>query len=185
MRHQIVKIAGLALVAPLVGATFFTSAPAAAAPTTVKTAAVKADDPFSVFKTSVRYPKVVRIGKKVTYKIAVINTGPHAADYYWLGGTLPKGVKKIWFGAIKGTVCDSFGREFWCWGPSVLDVDDVDYLNITVQFKKGYKGTVAAKLGALVWDVPTGAENLDKERLKELGMKSWFYGKTVKTKIIR
>ncbi|MCT9932502.1 DUF11 domain-containing protein [Planotetraspora sp. A-T 1434] len=185
MRHPITKIASLALVAPLAGATFFAAAPASAAPASVKTVATKADDPYSVFKVKVRVPKVAKVNRKLTYKIDVTNTGPFDANYYWLGGTLPKGVKKLWFSGPKGTECDYAGRTIVCWTPYVLEVDDSDYLDITVQFKKGYTGKATAKLGAIVFDVPTGAEDLDRRALKELGYKSWFYSRTVTTKIVK
>ncbi|GAA0362748.1 hypothetical protein GCM10009530_10470 [Microbispora corallina] len=184
MRH-LSKLAGLALVAPLAGATFFAAAPASAAPATVKSATTKADDPYSVFKVKLRYPTKAKVNRKITYKLDVVNSGPYDANYYWLGGTLPKGVKKVWYTGSKGTQCDWSGRSIICWNPYILEVDDSDFVDITVQFKKGYTGKASARLGAIVFDVPTGAEDLDRRALKALGYKSWFYSKAATTRITK
>ncbi len=186
MRHPIAKIATLALVAPLAGATFLAAAPASAAPASVKTAATKADDPYSKFGIIVKAPKKVRAGGKITYTIAAVNHGPYTADFYYLGGKLPKGIYgSVSYKGTKGTKCSFYSDGFWCWGPYALEVDDYDFLQITVKLKKGTKGTAVARLGALSADIPTGAENLNKERWKELGIKSYYWWKTVKTKIVR
>ncbi|MBP2707260.1 hypothetical protein JOL79_26100 [Microbispora sp. RL4-1S] len=186
MRHRIAKIASLALVAPLAtGAAFFAAAPAQAAPASVKAVAAKASDPYSVFKVKLRAPSKAKVNRKITYKLDVVNSGPFDANYYWLGGTLPKGVTKVWYRGAKGTQCDFEGRTVICWNPYILEVGDSDWLDLTVQFKKGLTGRATAKLGAIVFDVPTGAEDLDRRALKELGYKSWFYAKSATTRIVK
>ncbi|NRQ31358.1 hypothetical protein HII36_05830 [Nonomuraea sp. NN258] len=179
-------LAAAALIVPVI--------PAAAATTTtpiaasaVTAAAVQAEDPYSEFAVSVKAPKAVKAGRKITYKIDVENLGPHQADRYWLGGRLPKGIKStVTWRAEEDTEC-FFDREgFWCWGPWVLEKGDTDWLDITVTLKPGTKGTVTATLGADVYDVPTGMENLDKEEIDRLGgFQTWFFAKKVKTKIVR
>ncbi|WP_055479007.1 DUF11 domain-containing protein [Sphaerimonospora mesophila] len=189
MHNPIGKIAKIALVAPLAGAVFLTTAPAAsaapAAPAAARAVAAKLDDPYSVFKVKVSHPKAVKVNRKITYKIRAVNTGPHHADYYWMTGILPKGVKKVWYSGPKDSACEIEGRAVVCWSPYVLEVGDYDWLNLTIQMKKGYRGKAEATLGAIVFDVPTGAENLDPRALKELGYKSWFYGKKVTTKVVK
>ncbi|MEO3853452.1 hypothetical protein [Acrocarpospora sp. B8E8] len=178
MPHPIVKIASFAL-APLVGATLFATAPAAA----------KADDPFSVFKISnVKYTKKVKSGGWVKYSFTATNTGPHAADYYWIGGTLPKSVdtkKKLYWSGPKGTQCDWAGREFWCWTPHILEVDESDRLSVQFKLKKNARGWQYGEVGAIAYDVPTGAGDLDRQALKELGLKGWIYTKKIRTLAVK
>jgi uncharacterized repeat protein (TIGR01451 family) len=186
MRHPIAKIATLALVAPLAGATFLSAAPASAAPVAVKAAATKADDPWSVFKVAVAAPKKVRAGGKITYTILATNKGPESADVFFMGGKLPKNISgKVSYVGPKGTKCKFYVDGFWCWTPYILEKDDYEVLKIQVKLKKNARGVAVAKLGALSADIPRGAENLDRERLKELGIKSYYWWKTVKTKIVR
>ncbi|SEL51534.1 DUF11 domain-containing protein [Nonomuraea pusilla] len=177
MRNSLLKAAALAMVA---GALAIPAAPASAS------TATKADDPYSVLAVSVKAPKIVKRGGKITYKLTVTNKGPYDADYYWVGGVLPKGIKdRVNYRVPKGTECDFRGRDFWCWGPWVLEKGDSDWLNLTVALKPTTKGVAKAELGAIVWDVPTGMENLDKEEIDRLGFKKWFYNKPVNTKIVR
>src|SRR5687768_5529313 len=105
MRHPLAKLASFALVAPLAGSMLFATGPASAAPAVAaKTVTAEAPDPYSTFVTSVKAPKKVKAGGKITYKIAVKNLGPHQADRYWLGGKLPKGiVDKLYWDADEGT----------------------------------------------------------------------------------
>ncbi|WP_214103294.1 hypothetical protein [Acrocarpospora catenulata] len=178
MRNTIVKIASFAL-APVVGATLFATAPAAA----------KVDEPFSIFKISnVKYTKKAKAGGFVSYSFKATNTGPHDADYYWIGGILPKAVdtkKKIYWSGAKGTECEWAGREFWCWAPYVLEVGDSDVLSIKFRLKKNARGTQVGQVGAIAYDVPSGAEDLDRRALKELGIKGWIYTKKVKTVVVK
>ncbi|WP_067136586.1 DUF11 domain-containing protein [Microtetraspora malaysiensis] len=187
MRQPIAKIAMLALVAPLAGTTLLAAAPAGA--TAATTAATTASDPFSVFKISnVKYTKKAKPGGLVKYTFTATNTGPYDADYYWIGGTLPKGVdtkKKLYWNGPKGTECDWEGSEFWCWTPHVLEVDESDWLSIQFRLKKTARGAQVGAVGAINFDVPHGAEDLDKKRLKELGIKGWIYTKKVKTAVVR
>lgn len=182
MRNSIAKAASFALIA---GAMVLPAAPAmAAAPAATTT--VKADDPYSVMKVVAKAPKTVKRGGKITYKIDITNQGPYQADYYWIGGILPKGIKgKIQYSAPKGTQCEFDSLGFWCWGSWVLEKDDSDWLDITVTLKSTTKGIAKAQLGAIVYDVPTGMENIDKEEIDRLGFNKWFYGKKVSTKIVR
>ncbi|MEV0971918.1 DUF11 domain-containing protein [Microtetraspora glauca] len=185
MRHPIAKIAMLALVAPLTGATLLATAPAGATAASV----ARADDPYSIFKISnVKYTKKAKAGATVKYSFTATNTGPHPADYYYIGGILPKGVdtkKKLYWDGPKGTKCDWEGREFWCWTPHVLDVDESDWLYIEFRLKKTARGAQVGEVGAINFDVPHGAENLDKKRLKELGIKGWIYTRKIKTQVVR
>lgn len=175
------KALSLALVAPLAGSALLVSAPASAS--------VAADDPYSVFKTSVKGPKTVKAGKRFTYTIEALNTGPHVADYYYLGGKLPKGtdLKKLRFSGPEGTQCAMADHQtILCWGPWVLQKGDDDWLALHIQLKKGTKGTATAQLGAIVYDIPTGMTDLPKDEIDRLGgFNSWFYGKKVKSKIVR
>lgn len=193
MRKSIAKIATTTLAASAAGAVFLAGAPAsaaassapAAAPAVAATAAVKAE-PFNRFSVSVKYPRKVRKGGTITYTIRAVNRGPHDADYYWLGGKLPKGIKgTVYYTGVKGTKCDFYTDGFWCYGPSILEVDERDYLILKVKLKPGTKGTAVARVGAYSADVPTGAETLNKEMFKKLGIKSYYWWKTVKTKISR
>jgi uncharacterized repeat protein (TIGR01451 family) len=192
MPRSIHRIATLTLVAPLAGAMLLGAAPATAATTTTAAAPaqatiVKADDPFSVFQVKVKAPAKVRAGGKITYSITAKNTGPHQADYYFLGGKLPKGtVDRLYYGGIKGAECAWDDSGFWCWSPKVLEVGDSARLNIQVKLKKTTKGTATARLGVIAYDVPTGAENLSKEELDRIGgVQGWLFDKKVKTKIVR
>ncbi|NRQ31359.1 hypothetical protein HII36_05835 [Nonomuraea sp. NN258] len=178
MRNSFAKAAALALFA---GALAIPAAPAAAA-----APAAKLDDPFSVMAVSVKGPKKVMAGDKIRYNLKITNTGPHTADYYWVGGILPKGIKsKVYYNAPKGTQCEYSSRQFWCWGPWVLEKGDSDWLTIHLALNKSTRGTATAELGAIVWDVPTGMENLDREEIDRLGFKKWFFSKKIKTKIVR
>src|SRR5262245_39911520 len=130
MHHKLARLGGLALVAPLIGATCLTSAtPAAAAPAsvhTVKTAAAK-EDPWSAFQVRAKWTKKVKRGGKITYQIDVINRGPEPADAYGVGGFLPKGIdlKHSQIIVAKGTTCQLYADGFWCSLPYILEVDDV------------------------------------------------------------
>jgi hypothetical protein len=186
MRRSIVKIASLALLTPLAGATLFATTPAAAAPATAP-AAAGADEPFSVFKVTVAARKKVKAGGQILYSIRARNTGPHLADAYFIGGRLPKGiVDKVHYSGPKGTKCEWDRTGFWCWGDWTLEVGETDWLKIQVKLKKKTKGVAVAKLGAISYDVPTGAEGLSKEELDRIGgIKGWIFTKTAKSRIIR
>ncbi|MEV0582920.1 hypothetical protein [Nonomuraea sp. NPDC050310] len=189
MRNSLSKAGAFALLAPLAGGLLFTAAPAAAAAPVTTTAVVAktADDPYSVFDVKVRAPKAVKAGGTIKYRISAVNTGPHHADYYYIGGQLPKGLTgKIKAWGPDGTACTSDSTGFWCWGPYALDKGYEDWLIIEIKLSKRVKGVATAKLGALVYDIPTGMEKLNKEEIDRLGgVNSWFYGKSVKTKIVR
>ncbi|MFI6321411.1 hypothetical protein ACIBG8_27995 [Nonomuraea sp. NPDC050556] len=167
------------------GSLLFAAAPASAAPAAAAKT-TKADDPYSVFDVQVKAPKTVKRGGKITYRISAVNTGPYQADNYYMGGPLPKGiVSKLRWNGPDGTQCDWDSSGFWCWGPWILEKGDSDWLTITVTLKKGTKGTAKTRLGAIVYDVPTGMEDLNKEELDRVGgFNTWFYAKSVKTKIL-
>ncbi|MFI6481340.1 hypothetical protein ACIBH1_25645 [Nonomuraea sp. NPDC050663] len=171
----------IGLSAAVAASALFVSTPASAATT--------ADDPYSVMDVTVKGPKTVKAGKTYKYTIDAYNEGPHVADYYYLGGTLPKGtdLKKLRYSGPKGTQCAmADSRNILCWGPWVLEKGDADWLTLHIQLKKGTKGTATAKLGAIVYDIPTGMTDLPKDEIDRLGgFNSWFYGKTVKSKIVR
>ncbi|WP_084955920.1 hypothetical protein [Thermoactinospora rubra] len=174
MRNTLTKIGALVLG----GVLLFSAAPAQA---------TTADDPYSVMDVVIKAPKKVKAGGKIHYEISAVNTGPHVADYYFLGGKLPKGiVDRLYWDGPKGTKCEWDDSGFWCWGDWVLKKGHEDWLEIDVRLKKSTKGTAVAQLGALVYDIPTGMENLSKEEVDRLGgFDVWFYGKKVKTKIVR
>jgi hypothetical protein len=186
MHLKLARLTGLALVAPLVGATFLApAAPAAARPATVKSTVTKAEDPWSAFQVLAKAPKWVKKGGKIKYQIDVINKGPEPADTYYVGGKLPKGIdlKHVYYWAPKGTDCSFYSDGFWCFIPIYLEVDDYASLDIQVKLKKTTHGTAVAKLGADSWNIPHGAEDLDRQRWKELNIKHFYYVKTLKTKI--
>ncbi|GAA5074633.1 putative repeat protein (TIGR01451 family) [Thermocatellispora tengchongensis] len=192
MSRSLKKVASLALVTPLAGAMLFAaSAPASAAPVKVaapaKAVTAVADDPYSVFKVSVKAPAKVKAGGKITYSISAKNTGPYVADAYYIGGKLPKGiVGTVYYNGPKGTQCAWDESGFWCWGDWALEVGETDALKIHVKLKKSTKGHARAQLGVIAYDVPTGAENLSKEELDRIGgIKGWLFAKNVKTKIVR
>ncbi|MFI9555849.1 hypothetical protein [Nonomuraea endophytica] len=144
-----------------------------------------AREPYSNFKVSVKYSTRTKRGGKILYKIKAKNLGPHYADYFWVGGQVPKGVvPTLRWGAAKGTKCNWEGQFFWCWGRYALEVGDSEWLNFQVTLKKNTKGTAVAKLGVIAFDVPLGAENIDEEELERIGIKGWKWLKTTKTKIV-
>lgn len=189
MRHPIAKIASVAAAATLAGGLFAT-APAAAAPSAAPAAApaaVSAKDQYSYFDVKVTYPKRVKRGGKITYTIRIKNRGPHYADFYFLGGKLPKGIQgKIYYSGVKGTKCGVLSGNLWCWGPDVLPVGKTDWLKLTVKLKKSTKGYAHARLGVLHYDLPTGTEDLSLEAIQDLGIdKANLDWLRVKTRIVR
>ncbi|MEU9887271.1 hypothetical protein [Sphaerisporangium sp. NPDC051011] len=205
MRHPIAKIATAAVAVPMTGALLLAATPASAEPVTrasratsatphsflsaastgtATTTAKTADDAYSSFSVQVTGPKKAKRGGEITYRIKGLNKGPWTADDFYLGGTLPKGIRgTVYFDGPKGTKCGFYYDGFWCWPPHVLEKGEDSWLTITVRLKKSTKGTVAAKLGVNSWDWPTGSENLSREELKKIGIKSWYFTKSVKTKI--
>ncbi|GIM99805.1 hypothetical protein [Planomonospora venezuelensis] len=185
MRHPIAKIAALALVAPLAGSVLFAPA-ASAAPSKAPAAAVKkADDPYSSFDVRVSAPKKVRAGGKISYTIQATNVGPHLADSYWIGGVPPKGSKITAIYGPEGTRCAWFDDGYWCIVPQALEVDDRTAIRVVVKLSKKARGTATGYWGVDSVDLPTGAENLDRDEFKRMGIKSWYFLKKVKTKIVR
>ncbi|MDF5754880.1 hypothetical protein [Spongiactinospora sp. TRM90649] len=213
MRHPIARIAKAALAVPLTGAMLLAAGPALAttiepaeelvpfrtgntdtAAATLKVArvvdsaqATQADQPYSSFKVELKAPKKVRAGGTVTYSIKATNLGPHAADAYFIGGRLPKGISgKVTYWGPDGTKCDWDDTGFWCWGDWVLKVGKTDSLKLSFKLKKSAKGSASAKLGVETYDVPTGAEEISREELERIGaIKGWDFTRTVKTKIVR
>ncbi|MGW2213524.1 hypothetical protein ACWCSD_00925 [Nonomuraea sp. NPDC001684] len=178
-------VSGLAAV-PLVAPAQAEAMTTATTATTATTQAVAARaKPFSNFKISVKYNNRTRSGGKITYYLKAKNLGPYYADYYWIGGQVPKGVvPTLRWGASKGTKCTWEGRWFWCWGKFVLPKGKTDWLNFQVTLKKGTRGVAVAKLGVIAYDVDQGMENIDKEELKRLGIKGYSWLRTAKTKIV-
>ncbi|MGN9843749.1 hypothetical protein ACTMTI_37055 [Nonomuraea sp. H19] len=160
-------------------ATTTTAAPATTAAATTKLA------PYSNFKISVKHTKRTKRGSKINYYVRATNLGPHYADYYWMGGEVPKGIVSTlrWSGP-KGTECTWEDRWFWCWSPTQLEKGETDWLNFQVTLKKGTKGTATARVGVLSFDVDQGMENIDEEELERLGIKGYHWLKKVKTTIV-
>lgn len=183
MRHPISRIVALALVTPLAGGMLLT-APASAASAQAPAVAVKAE-PYSTFAVTVSAPKKVKANGKITYKIKAVNKGPYDADYFYVGGLLPKGVKLTAIAAPKGTECDSYEDGFWCWSPNIVKVDDYEAIAITVKLGKKSGRTAEAILGVDSYDFPTGADTLSRDELERMGIKHWYFVKKVKTKIVR
>ncbi|WP_327088179.1 hypothetical protein OIE66_38615 [Nonomuraea sp. NBC_01738] len=189
MRRSLTMLLGTSMIAaaPIVALT----TPASA--TTATTASAAADaavtravgKPYSKFKISVTYNKRTKRGGKITYRLRAKNLGPYYADYFWIGGEVPKGVvPTLRWGAAKGTKCTWEGRWFWCWGKYRLEKGDTEWLNFQVTLKKGTKGLAKARLGVIAYDVPQGAENIDKEELKRIGIDGWQWLKSAKTTIV-
>ncbi|WP_170990832.1 DUF11 domain-containing protein [Herbidospora galbida] len=176
MRTVTRAIAGVALLASAA-----LVAPASASATT-------ADDPWSLFKiTKLSYTKKAKPGGYVTYTFQVTNNGPHAADYFDVGGVLPKHVdlkKKISYGSGDELKCYLDGRNFFCPNDFILEVGDSTWVSLRFQLKKTAKGTQTGKVGAWVYDIPAGAENLDRARLREQNLKGWEMMRTVKTAVV-
>ncbi|MEV5494776.1 hypothetical protein AB0M50_05180 [Nonomuraea fuscirosea] len=188
MRNSVTKVASLGLLA---GVLLLPAVPAAANTTAAGTAAVSAsvqDDPFNVFKVSVKAPKKAKAGGKVTYQVKALNTGPYIADAWFLGGQFPKGVdlKRVTYrSSVKKTQCFSEGRAFLCFAPKALKKGESVSFSFYTKLTKKAKGTQTAALGVISYDVQTGMENLSKEELDRLGIPAHGYLKTVKTKIVR
>ncbi|WP_440067860.1 hypothetical protein [Streptosporangium sp. OZ121] len=183
MRHPISKIAAIALVTPLAGGMLL-AAPSSAASAQAPAAAVKAE-PYSTFAVTVSAPKKVKAGGKITYKIKAVNKGPHPADYFFMGGLLPKGSKVTAIYAPKNTQCDNYDDGLWCWNPKVVKVGEYEAMAITVKLGKKSGRTAQAILGVDAYDVPTGAETLSRDELERMGIKSWYFVKKVKTSVAR
>lgn len=185
MRYPISKIAALALVTPLAG-TMLLATPASADPAGTTAGVVKkADDPFSSFDVKVSAPKRVRAGGKITYRIKATNKGPHLADSFWTGGVLPKGSKLSAVYAPKGTRCGSYEDGFWCFTPNALEIDEYESIEVVVKLSRKARGTATALLGVDTVDLPTGAEDLNRDEFKRMGIKHWYFVKKVKTRIVR
>ncbi|MEV0582925.1 hypothetical protein [Nonomuraea sp. NPDC050310] len=163
-----------------------------AAPLAVFTPAAQAEaasgrPPYSKFKISVKYDTQTKRGGKITYLLKAKNLGPYYANWYWVGAKVPKGVEPrlTWTGP-KSSKCTWEGEWFWCWGPYALDVGDTDWLQFQLKLKKTTKGVATARVGVLSFDVPNGAENVDKEELDRIGesFDRHYDLKTTHTKII-
>ncbi|MFF0310886.1 hypothetical protein ACFYSC_25950 [Streptosporangium sp. NPDC004379] len=197
MRHPISKIVTLAVAGPLAGAMLF-AAPATAAtaastaPAAASTVSVakQADDPFSVFAVKGSASAKVRPGGKITYTLKATNTGPYeskAGEYYIVVGA-PKGVdvtgKWSYYGPKK-SACASEDQFAFCAVDKTMKVGDSVSFTFEMKVKKSAKGTMKTTLGVLAFDVPNGAENLSREELERLGVKSWLYGKRHSTRVVR
>ncbi|MCF6472929.1 hypothetical protein FAF44_31730 [Nonomuraea sp. MG754425] len=173
-------LAAAALAAPAQASATTVTAPAAATRAAAVTAA-----PFSNFKISVKHSRTTKRGGKITYYVKAKNLGPHYADYYFIGGQVPSGVKPtLRWGGPKGTKCEWSGRWFWCWGPMALSKGKTDWLNFQVTLKSGTKGTATARVGVLSFDVDQGMENMSQDELKRLGIKHHYDLKTARTRIV-
>jgi hypothetical protein len=178
MRRRIGMITGFALLAAI-GLGPLGPSPAQAA------AMTKAREPYSVFAVSIKAPKKVKAGTKYTYIINLKNKGPYSADWD-IGGLLPEGIATTltWRGP-KGTSCVWYRfTGFWCWGPYEVPAGGKTWLAITVTLKKGTRGTLKAKLGGETCDCPDGSESIGRDEWKRLGIKNYFWAKTVKTTIV-
>ncbi|WP_188188653.1 hypothetical protein [Nonomuraea sp. SYSU D8015] len=160
-------------------------ATAATTATTVAPAATARLAPYSSFEVSVKHTKRTKRGGKITYYVKAKNLGPHYADYYWIGGEVPKGVvPTLRWGGPKGTKCTWEDRWFWCWSPLRLEKGETDWLNFQVTLKKGTTGAATARLGVMSFDVDQGMENLSEEEFERLGVKGYHWLKKVKTTIV-
>jgi hypothetical protein len=190
MRHPIAKIAALALVAPLAG-TMLLAGTALAAPTKAPVTAVqKADDPFSTFTIQASASKTVRPGKKIAYTIKATNAGPYISDAgaYYIAAEVPKGVVLSGKWTYRGpdeSECISDGQLLVCIVDKDLKVKESVSFKFEFKVAKTAKGTLKSYLGVLAYDVPTGAENLSRDELERLGVKSWFFGKEHRTSVAR
>ncbi|MET9338623.1 hypothetical protein [Nonomuraea sp. NPDC003804] len=189
MRRAIGMFIGLGLVAPLTP--LAVAAPAAAAVTppaglaAAATTATAAKDPFSKFSVKVTYNKATKRGGKITYLIKAKNLGPYDADYFGIGGFVPKGVvPTLKWGGPKGTSCVWQDQVFLCVPKYQVPVGGTTWLNFQLTLKKTTKGTAAARLGVVAYDLPTGAENLDEEELARMGLKGHLFMKSTTTKIV-
>ncbi|MFF5209976.1 hypothetical protein [Streptosporangium sp. NPDC000396] len=190
MRHPISKIAAFALAAPLAGTMLF-AAPASAAPAKAPASAVKkADDPYSVFDIKANASKTVRPGGKISYSIKATNTGPYTSDAgdYFVVAYVPKAVSISGKWSYQGpdkSECISEEQIVVCAVDKDLEVKDS--ISFSFQFKvgKAAKGTLKTSLGVVAYDVPTGAENLSRDELERIGIKSWFFGKEHRTRVVR
>ncbi|MEV1171185.1 hypothetical protein [Nonomuraea sp. NPDC049784] len=175
--RNLTKVASLALLAS-----------ALLVPAVPASATAVADDPFSVFKVSVKVAKTAKAGGKLNYTIVATNTGPYEANAYFLGGQFPKDVdlRKIYYrSSVKGTECGLEGRALYCLVPKVLKKDESIAMIFETKLKKTAKGTETATLGVISYDLQTGMEDMSKEELERLGVPEHGYAKTVKTKIVR
>lgn len=178
-------LAAAALIAPAAA-----SATTATTTSTTSVTATKAADPWSLFKiTSLSYTKKAKPGGYVTYGFKVTNTGPYKADIFELGGVLPKDAdlkKRIGYSTDNRDLrCYIDGRQFFCPNVSILEVGDTAYMTLRFQLKKTAKGTQAGKVGAWVYDIPAGAEDLDRARLREQNLKGWEMMRPVKTSVVK
>ncbi|GIH80408.1 DUF11 domain-containing protein [Planobispora longispora] len=163
-----------------------TAGPATPAASSSAPARAALDKPWSNFKISIKAPKRVRNGQEFMYEVKVSNTGPEAADYYYIGGTLlPRGINDtVYYKGPKGTECDFYDDGFWCWTPWILEKGESESLRIWVKLKKKTKGTAVARLGVDTWNVPTGGDDLSRDEWKRMNFPHWYITKTVKTKIV-
>ncbi|WP_406673767.1 hypothetical protein WBK31_34325 [Nonomuraea sp. N2-4H] len=185
MRNTLPKVATVALTA---GALLLTAVPASATTSATASAAAAQAEPFSVFDVSVKAPKKVKAGGKISYTVIAQNKGPHYADYYFLGGQFPKGIdlKKVYYrSSVKGTECELDGRALYCFIPKVVEKGEAIAMIFDVRLTKKARGTQTARLGIVSYDVQTGMEDMSKEELDRLGIPVHGYAKTVKTKVVR
>lgn len=185
MRRAVGMFLGLGLVAPLAPLAAAAPAAAAVAPLAGPVMAAAKKDPFSKFSVSVSYNKATKRGGKITYYIKAKNLGPYDADYFGIGGFVPKGVvPTLKWGGPKGTQCVWEGQVFLCMPRYQVPVGGTTWLNFQLTLKKNTKGSANAKLGVVAYDLPTGAENLDQEELARMGLKGHLYMKNTRTKIV-
>lgn len=194
MRRPLGALLGFGLIAPLVPLSpLAIASPAEAAVlsapapvTQVVPAAVVRKDPFSRFKVSVRYDKSTKRAGKITYYIKAKNLGPYAADYFGVGGQLPKGVKPtLRWGGPKGTQCVWQGQIFLCVPKYQVPVGGTTWLKFQLTLKSNTKGTAKGRVGVIAYDLPTGAENIDQEELARIGgLKGHLFMKPTTTKIV-
>jgi uncharacterized repeat protein (TIGR01451 family) len=185
MRNTLTKVASLALIA---GALTIPGAPASATTSTVAQTSTVLDEPFSVFDINLKASKTAKPGGTIHYKLVAGNVGPYDANAWFVGGQFPKGVdlKKISYsGAPKGTDCFLEGRALYCLVPYILKKGYQVTITFDAKLKKNAKGTQAAKLGVVSYDVQTGMEDMSKEEFERLGVPEHGYVKTAKTKIVR
>nr|BFE85513.1 hypothetical protein GCM10020093_081140 [Planobispora longispora] len=69
--------------------------------------------------------------------------------------------------------------------PEALEVDDRTAIKVVVKLSKKAKGTATGYWGVDSVDLPNGAENLSRDEFERIGVKSWYFVKKIKTKIVR
>ncbi|MEV6868618.1 hypothetical protein AB0M44_47555 [Streptosporangium subroseum] len=181
IRHAI-KIASIALIAPLTGITLLSSTPALAA---------SEGTPFSTFKVKATATKQVQPGGKIVYKVVGTNAGPYnlGARHYNVVFQLPKGLdafKVKSFGPKEEDACAPEKGFVYCTVNKPIPVGSSISYRFEVKAGSEAKGTLKAILGVMSFDVPTGMQDMNEKEAERIGgIPTWGFGDTVTTKVVR